>query len=87
LHIFSDAKLRKVEVKGMKNIIETTKEKYEGMETTHPIFKAFCDGFANGWDLYARVLGHTIMALGLIRFIGMAAFKKDIFKVLFDKEM
>lgn len=64
----------------MKNIIETTKEKYEGMETTHPIFKAFCDGFADGWDLQARVVGHAILAVGVIRLIGLIFFKKDILK-------
>lgn len=70
-----------------KNVIEVVKEKYDSMETTHPIFKGFCDGFAMGWDVQARALGNIIMALGLIRFIGMGLFKKDIFKVLFDKEM
>lgn len=63
-----------------KNVIEVVKEKYDGMETTHPICKAFCDGFADGWDLQARVVGHTILAIGVIRLIGLIFFKKDIFK-------
>lgn len=64
----------------MKNIIETTKAKYNNLETTHPICKAFCDGFADGWDLQTRVVGHTILAIGVIRLIGLIFFKKDILK-------
>lgn len=64
----------------MKNIIETTKAKYNNLETTHPICKAFCDGFADGWDLQAMVVGHTILAIGVIRLIGLIFFKKDILK-------
>ena len=52
-------------------------------ESSHPVLK----GFAHGWDMYARILGHTILALGVIRIIGMALFKKDIFKALYDKNM
>lgn len=64
----------------MKNIIETTKAKYNNLETTHPICKAFCDGFADGWDLQARVVGHAILVVGVIRLIGLIFFKKDILK-------
>ena len=66
-----------------KNIFDEVNEKLEVVEkeSFHPVLK----GFAHGWDMYARILGHTILALGVIHIIGIGLFKKDIFKALSDK--
>ena len=55
----------------MKNIFDEVNEKLEAveMESSHPALRGFCEGFAKGWDMYARILGHTILALGVIRII------------------
>lgn len=78
---------RKVKVKFMeeKNIFDEVIGKIEVMEkeSSHPVLR----GFAHGWDMYARILGHTILALGVIRIVGIGLFKKDIFKALSNKNM
>lgn len=75
---------RKVKVKFMeeKNIFDEVIGKIEVMEkeSSHPVLRGFCEGFAKGWDLQARVVGHTILAIGVIRLIGLIFFKKDILK-------